>query len=347
MTDRIKKYLYDLATDKKRGITPSVIKFFLFVFSLIYGLIIRILSGINLARARRLDSKIISVGNITLGGTGKTTLVEYIARFLKSKGDRVTVISRGYKRRPEGDLGDEPYMLSINLGGVPVLAGTDRVSLIREAGKKYASETVILDDAFQQWKIKKDLEIVAVDAVNFLGNKQMIPRGVLREPVSALKRADVFVLTKTDLAIDLKASEEFLRSLNGRALIVHCIHAPVGLYKIGLPGELQRLDTIRGKKVAALSGIGDPDSFEKLLNNLGAHIGLSLQYPDHHHYQDKELVEIAGRLKEADIDTVITTQKDAARLLALRPETTGADFRVLRIELKITKNVKDFHSRLL
>ena len=344
---KFKKYLYDLATDRRRGVFASLLKFGLFVLSLIYGLIVRLLAAINLARPKRLDPKIISVGNITLGGTGKTTLVEYIARLLKQKGSRVAIISRGYKRRPEGDLGDEPYMLSINLKGVPVLAGPDRIGLIKKAAREHSAKTIILDDAFQQWKIKKDLEIVAIDAASFLGNKHMIPRGVLREPVSALRRADVFALTKTDLTGDIRGAEEMLSGLNPRALIIHCIHQPIGLYKITTPENLESMGILRGKKIAALSGIGDPDSFEKLLNNLGAYIGLSLQYPDHHDYQNRELVEIAQKTKAANIDTVITTQKDAARLSGLHAETIGVQILVLRIELKITKNEKDFHSRLL
>ena len=356
MMAKLKKYLYDLATDKRRGVIASSIKFGLFVLSLIYGLIIRLLSWINLKKALRLNCRVVSIGNITLGGTGKTTLVEYVAKLLKDKGRRVAVVSRGYKRRKKAgssgavsykDLGDEPYMLSLNLAGVPVLAGTDRIALIKEAINKHSADTVILDDAFQQWKIRKDLEIVAIDAVNFLGNRQMIPRGTLREPVSSLRRADVFALTKSDLIRDPQVLDQELSRLKPGALIIHCLHQPVGLYRITSPGDLQSLGVLKGKKVAALSGIGDPDSFEKLLLNLGVDIGLSLQYPDHHDYQNRELVEIAEKLKAADIDTVITTQKDAARLVGLRPETTGLQILVLRIELKITKNVKDFHSRLL
>jgi len=353
--ESFKEYLYSLATDKRRGIIPSIIKIFLFALSLIYGLIIRLLSVINSARGLRFAPKIISIGNITLGGTGKTTFVEYLAKLLKNRGRGIVVISRGYKRRKRigsadsiscERLGDEPYMLSLNLEKVPVLSGRDRVTLIKEAVSRHAADTVILDDAFQQWRIKKDIEIVAIDAVNSLGNKQMIPRGLLREPLSALARADVFALTKTNLAGDIKGLEEDLVKFNPRALIVRCEHVPCGLYRIDLPGELKGLDILRGKKIAALSGIGDPSSFEKLLKGAGADIVLNLRYPDHHEYRQNDLRIIREKIKAHDLDTVITTQKDAVRLATLDQEKIGAQVLVLRIELKITKNEENFHSRL-
>ncbi|MFA5145397.1 MAG: tetraacyldisaccharide 4'-kinase [Candidatus Omnitrophota bacterium] len=347
----MREYLYGLATDRTAGFTAGIIKVFLFALSLIYGLAVRALYFFNRFLLRRLNCTVISVGNITLGGTGKTSLVEYIAGYLKQHGHSVAILTRGYKRKAkdqgEGalsceNMGDEPYMLQMNLKDVPIVVGADRVSSGRQAIGDYGADTVVLDDGMQQWRIKKDLEIVTIDAVNPFGNRQMIPRGILREPVSSLKRADVFVLTKTNLNADTNYIKDTLSKLNPSAVIVESIHKPLGFYSIDKPEGLLDTALLKGKTVTLFSGIGDPDSFENLIRGLGINAGLSFKFPDHHNYTLQDLDKIIKSSRDKNIDTIITTQKDAARLYA-----PGAlRFLVLRIGMVI-KDEQRFHNRLL
>lgn len=288
---------------------------------------------------------IISVGNITLGGTGKTVLVEYIARFLKQQGHNVAVLSRGYKKR--GKMGDEPYMLKTNLKDIPVVVNKNRIRAAKSAMRDYKTDAVILDDGFQQWHIKKDLEIVVIDSTNLFGNKHMLPRGILREPLVSLKRADIFMLTKTNLNPNIDEAKNLLYRINYNALIAESIHKPETLYLLNRKSEIVDSYILRGKSVAVFSAIGDPDSFEALVVSMGARIGLSFKFSDHYNYAQKDLDEIIKVSVQKKIDTIITTEKDAARIYESKIKIDELQILVLRIGLKITKNEEEFNNRLL
>ncbi len=407
----MKQYLYNLATDKNKSFFASGIKFILLLFSFIYGLIIRGLIFISSFDLKRFDLRVISIGNITLGGTGKTTLVALIATYLKQQGHKVAILSRGYKRmssrfsvlgsRPNTEhrtpntetMGDEPRMLFENLGDVPVIVDKDRARGAKRAIREYNSDTVILDDGMQQWGIKKDLEIVTIDALNPFGNGQMIPRGILRQPLSSLRQADIFVLTKTNLTEQSESFSDFptahpeersdegsheilqpfglqddpsgkskkknsprghlnkiksvLSKYNPKALVVESIHNPTGFYDIKKPGELLNLGYLKGKKIALFSGIGDPDSFLKLILSLDIKVGLDLRFSDHHNYTLEELEAIVRKVSKEGLNIIVTTEKDAARF---SNETLGIfgnlKLLVLRVELKIVKNEELLLGRL-
>lgn len=344
----MKKYLYNLVTDKSRGFLAAILKFILLLLSFIYGLIIRILIFISSLDLKRFDIRVISIGNITVGGTGKTSLVEFISSHLKKRGHSLAVLTRGYKRKGADSMGDEPRMLSRNLGDIPVIVDKNRKRGAKRAIREYNSDTVILDDGMQQWHIRKDLEIVTIDALNPFGNRHMLPRGILRQPLSYLKNADIFVLTKTNLTNNLDKLIPVLNKYNPQALIVESIHNALGFYEMSKPRELFNLGYLKGKEVALLSGIGDPDSFTKLISSLGIRVGMDLRFSDHHNYTLGELEVIAGKVKENGLKVVVTTEKDAARFL---DESLGIfdnlQLLVLRIELKIVKNEELFFSRLL
>jgi len=347
--------LYNLATDKYRGVVAPIIKFFLFLLSIIYRLIVKILIMLNRMRAYRLNCKVISIGNITLGGTGKTSLVEFLARYLKQQGHKVAILSRGYKRKVIKSGGhkvtggesicDEPHMLQMNLKDVPIIVDADRVRSGNRAVNNYGVGTVILDDGFQQWRLIKDLEIVTIDATNPFGNRKLLPRGILREPLSSLKRADIFILTKTNLNTPIDSVKNTLSKLNPQAAIIESTHDPKGFYDINNPDKLFSVESLKGKTVSLFSGIGDPDSFEDLIVSLGLNIGLAYRFCDHHNYTEKDLDKIIRDSRGKGIDIIITTEKDAARLSVLQLTGSSLQLLVFRIELSI-KDEQKFYNRL-
>jgi len=333
----------------------------LFALSLIYGFLVRALSLIYGIRPHKLRCKVISVGNITLGGTGKTSLVELIAGYLSGQNHKVAILSRGYGRKMQNaclrqagktsmqnyeDIGDEPWMLKNNLKDIPVLVDSNRLRSANLAICGYAADTVILDDGLQQWRLKKDLEIVAIDAADPFGNGRLLPRGILRQPLSTLKKADVFVLTKADLAPDIKRIKNYLKGLNPPAEIFESVHKAAGFYKLGENQNLLDTGIFKGRTVAAFSGIGDPAYFENTLMRLGVNIGLSFRFPDHHAYSQNDMGRIIEGCGRKNIDTVITTQKDAARLNAQELSCQGAHIFVLRVKLAIIKDEEGLYCRL-
>lgn len=351
----MQRYLYALATDRYKGFIPCLFKFFLLPLSFVYGLAVKMLVFFSQLSAVKLDARVISVGNITVGGTGKTTLVEFIARHLKQKGHKVAILTRGYKRklrayssgfRAYEEMGDEPYMLQCKLKDVPVVVDPDRVRSGKRAIREHSIDTLILDDGFQQWRLKKDLEIVTIDAVNPFGNRYLLPRGILREGFSSLRRADMFLLSKTNLNPDTAAIKHFLRSVNPSAEIIESIHKPSGFYQIDRPLELSSPAALRGVTASLFCGIGDPESFENLVASLGVNIGSSFSFCDHYAYCLKDLENIIKDAKEKGISTIITTEKDAARLKELNLSGLKERILVLRIELEI-KDEERFFDRLL
>src|SRR3989338_710205 len=357
----LKAYYLDIVTDKRNDCFASFVKFFLFCLSLIYGLALSIVIICNRLLRYRLSCKVISVGNITWGGTGKTPLVEAIARYLKQEGCKVAILTRGYKRKKESDerrwardegrgtmdemMGDEAAMLAKNLGDVPVIVDADRKRAAEKAMKEHHATAVILDDGFQQWRIKKDLEIVAIDAMCPFGNGHMIPRGILREPLSSLKRADIVVITKTNLNPDTRKIKDVLRLINPGAVVFESIHAPISLYDLAQPQALLNLDLLKDKTVALVSGIASPESFEKLVKGLGINVGLSFPFSDHHRYTPEDSKNIEAQLQAAAIDTILTTEKDALRIghgifSSLRKVY------VVKIEVQVTDNEEEFFNRI-
>jgi len=342
---KISGYLYSLATERRQGLIASVVKAPLFILSLVYGLAVRVLIYLSRRNSCRLSCKVISVGNLTLGGTGKTTTVYHLAKYLVEQGHSLAVLSRG--RAGGQNLSDEPRMLQAKLKGVPVIAGPDRVRGARQAIEKYGVDTVILDDGLQQWHIEKDLEIITIDAACPFGNGRLLPRGILRQPFSSLTKADVFVLTKTNLYPDTRAIKDILAEKFPSALVIETLHQSAGFYDITDPGCQVPAEELRGRKAVLFSGIGDPGSFETLAGSLGVKVGLFLRFADHHRYTEDDLKKIGVLARDKGCDVLITTEKDASKLQA--PSSKLQDMRlfVLRIELAFKDDGKDrFHNRL-
>ena len=344
-----REYLYNLVTGKIKGPQGVCLRGCLFVLSLVYGLAVVILASLYRIRPLRLGAKVISVGNITLGGTGKTTLVEYLSAKLSLAGNKIAVLSRGYKRDSDRigaqGLGDEPAMLQKKLPLVRVVVDKNRIKAAQVAIRDYACDTLILDDGLQQWKIFKDLEIVTIDAGNPFGNYRMLPAGFLREPLSALKRADIFVLTQVRFAQELDGLTAKLKRINSRALIVESRHEPKGFIRLDQTDELLDPEFLKDKSVAIFSGIGNPEGFQNCVCGLGIKVAKSFRFPDHHDYTRADILRIVREAKENNLEAIITTQKDAVKIREL--EVKAQEILVLEIKLSITKNEAEFNRRLL
>ncbi|NLE92276.1 MAG: tetraacyldisaccharide 4'-kinase [Elusimicrobia bacterium] len=332
-------YLRSIAEARRAGFIAAVITGLLTPFSWLYSGCIGLLSFLRSARRRKLPCAVISVGNITWGGTGKTPLVEFIALFLKRNGRNPAVLSRGYGASGGFSAGDEPLMLQNRMPLIPVLTDKKRLRSARKAMETWGADTLILDDGFQQWGISKDLDIVTVDAANPFGNGRVIPAGMLREPLSALKRADIFVLTRCEKEEEKQHLKNRLSSLNPRACIFCCNHRVAGFYPVfgEAAGVITEPEFFSGKEVVAFSGIAVPRSFERSLENTGARITGARRFPDHYFYGRREIEAIIAGCRGRP---VVTTEKDAARLSVLYDGRPPAGIWVMRIELEF-KNDDD------
>jgi len=308
----------------------------------------------------RLPAIVISIGNITLGGTGKTPAVIDLAMEARKRGLNPCILTRGYRgkaketcfiSRGEGPLlnaeqaGDEAYLMAEKLKGVPIIKGKDRYRAGRFALENDQlaitplphSKLFILDDGFQHWKLHRDMDILLIDATNPFGNRKLFPEGIMREPFSALKRADIMVITKSDIAGQEKinAVTREIRKYNHQAPVFTASHRPVSL--IDISGQTEALDSLKGKKIYAFAGIANPGYFHATLKNLGAYIDGTEKFRDHHFYTQKDLDIIE---KEAAGLDIVTTEKDLVKLKGLRlPENLSA----LKIEFTIDA---DFHEQI-
>ena len=311
-----------------------------------------------------LGVQVISIGNVTAGGTGKTPVTEIFARTLAAEGRKVAILSRGYRRKEapwwqrlftqvvEQPLvvsdgkrvlldsatgGDEPYMLASNLPGVAVVVDRNRVKAGRYAVKRFGCDTIILDDGFQYQKLRHSIEVVLVDATNPFGNGNMLPRGVLREPVRALQRADIIFLTKC--RGDVSSVKEEIRRYNTTAEIVECNHTPRVLKDVWSREE-HPLEWLQGKTLCTLSGIASPKGFENSLRNLGAKVVWCERYADHHRYDASEVLYALNRSADMGADALVTTEKDAVRFP--RFESSPIRCLYLRIAIEILAGQESF-----
>jgi len=321
-----------------------------------------------LVKPEKLPEKVISVGNLTLGGTGKTPAVISLVREAKKRGFMPCVLTRGYKSKTKdacfvskGDgpvisateAGDEAFLMAELLKGIPIVKGSKRYEAGFLAMKEYfrtielngpalptpdarsLTPLFILDDGFQHWALQRDMNIVLIDATNPFGNGKLLPEGPLREPLDGLNRADIIVLTKSDMATEESVSDirEKIKKYNLRATVFSASHKPLELITIN--GSVRTLDFLSKKKVYAFAGIANTLSFESLLRAHGAQIVQFRNYRDHYFYKQKDMDDIKQDALGLDI---ITTEKDLVKLRGLQvPENMYA----LRIEFSITDDFYD------
>lgn len=282
----------------------------------------------------RASVPVISVGNITAGGTGKTPMVRYICQYLESLNMAPAVLSRGYRAEDNQDTiivsrcgrlevtpavsGDEAWLLGKGLGHTSVVIGRERAASAQVATATLGSDILVLDDGFQHRKLARDLDIVLIDAANPFGYDHVLPRGLLREPLDGLRRADVFVLTKTDQvpADILFGIKHRLGQLAPNIPIVETIHKPLGMQTLDSweRNEEAQASLVVSHKFLTVSGIGRPESFQHTVNSLGYEVIDSLDFGDHHEYTTDDVVKMWCTAFAKGATAIVTTEKDAVKL---------------------------------
>ncbi len=320
----------------------------LFFLSLIYGVILWLRAGAyaaGLLKTKRLPCRVISVGNITLGGTGKTPTVINIAGLMQQHGRRPLVLSRGYGRQDDSvtavvsdgvslvldaaAAGDEPALIANRLLRVPVVVGSDRCGAGTFAVERFHPDCIILDDGFQHIRLERDLNIALIDASDPFGRGMLFPAGILREPLSALERADVVIITRVEQAGDVVSLKETIRR-HTAARIFTARYAPRDLVD-SATGDTRPLTALSGAAVFAFAGIARPESLASLLGSLGAVVKGSAWFPDHHPYTMPDLARVFQSAADRNAAMVVTTEKDSVRLKGM----ASAGVWALRIDLEV------------
>jgi tetraacyldisaccharide 4'-kinase len=346
----------------------------LWALSGLYAIIIsayRAAYDLGLLKTATAECRVISVGNLTVGGTGKSSMVRWLAGWLQASGVPVAILSYGYRAGsaesvtvvsdgrqilvPESVSGDEPRMLAEALPDVPVLIGKRRQLSAAEAVRRFGVRVCVLDDGFQYWRLKKDIDIVLLDARCPFGGGHLLPRGLLREAPRQLARAHVVVVTNSHLLSE--AQREALRKslirLNARAVLVEARHVVRSLRlasgrwegpeQYTLEREANGVPTLASRNVLALSSLGNPDGFELMLGDLGA-VVLPARYPDHHHYRPEELEAEVKRAQAAGCAAIVTTDKD---IVKMDPAWTGSTpVLVLSVALEFDRGQEELQRRL-
>src|SRR4051794_29132264 len=363
--ENLEQFAIDVILERRHGFRAGLLRGILYGLSFVYERIVQLrlyLYRKRILRERTLGCLVISIGNLTVGGTGKTPIVEKFARALQNGGRRVAILSRGYKSVPRSSqrswgnpvikreedeprvvsdgktllldsltAGDEPYMLAQNLKDVIVLVDKNRVKSGLFALEKWKVDTLLLDDGMQFLHLKHRLDVVLIDRQAPFGNEFLLPRGTLRERPQNLRRASYIFITKSTGEPNDELIKR-IRRYNRTAEIIECAHQPLHLQDV-LTGEQVPLERLRNTYIGSICGIAAPESFEEGLRKLGARLELSKRYTDHHRYTDAELNSFINRCVRRDLEMIVTTEKDAVRF----PRLAKADVPIyfLRVEIEI------------
>jgi len=316
--------------------------------SILYGAVTR--TRLSLYRrgtfhTTKLDRPVISIGNITTGGTGKTPLVEWVAKTIAAHGKKVCILTRGYGRKDPhlqvivsdgygvlaspAEAGDEPYLLATKLTGkAAVISSADRIAAAKEAIKDFGTDCFVLDDGFQHLRLARDLNIVTIDATNPWGGGSLLPHGRLREKPEGLSRADCVVITRCDQVESVDALRAEILRLAGERPIFQSQMQPVRVSSLRNPSEILAAPA----RVAAFCAVGNPYSFFENLRRLGFELALQKSFPDHHAYSQVEIDSLTQEAKDTGATSLITTAKDAVKLKTL---SFSIPCYVLEIEISI------------
>ena len=337
-----------LISGQKSGPSAAVLRFFLNVAATFYSVAIGLrtfLYAKGLFKTHHAGVKVISIGNITVGGTGKTPLVIWLYKEitenskLKTQNYKCAILTRGYKATQNSKLktqnySDEAAILSQRCPQAKVIVNPDRVAGAAEAVNRFGAEVLIMDDGFQHRRLARNLDIVTIDATRPFGCGRLLPAGLLREPVTALARADAVVITRCDQTqeAELAELEQKLRQINSNMVIARSIHAPI----CAESAERKKisLESLRGRKVFAFCGIGNPQAFLSTLNMLGCDVVASRVYDDHHYYDSDDVASIYEQAMCGKAELILTTHKDWTKIVRLGDLGAKMPLAYLAIELK-------------
>lgn len=370
--DEFEQFAIDVIMGRREGTLAALFGAFLQLCSYLFSGIVQLrlwLYRHRILRDQPLGCLVVVVGNLTVGGTGKTPVVEMFAKALRDRGRKVGILSRGYKSKApplwqkwwfwlnhteeppprivsDGEkvlldsevAGDEPFMLARNLPGVVVLVDKNRVKAGAFAIKRFGCDTLVLDDGFQYLPLKGRLNLLLVDKTNPFGNGHLLPRGILREPVKHLSRASYVFLTKSKGVRD-EELEAMIQKFNPTAEIIECAHKPQYLQRIDTAERLP-LTALAGRRIGALSGIAAPESFEAFVRETGARLVYTRRFLDHYRFTHEDLGDVFAEAEEAGVEIMVTTEKDAVRIEA--SEKFPMPCYYLRLEIEILRGAADF-----
>jgi len=349
----IKEYYLSTLSGQEKGLIATLFKSTLSTLTYPYLAVLKtrdVLYQNGIIKSTRLPVKILSIGNITTGGTGKTPLVEFMAKSLHKSGRKVAILSRGYgasnlSKENNDIVNDECLTLRENLKDVPVLVGKNRAINGERAINDYGVDSIILDDGFQHFKLNRDLDVVVIDSLNPFGGEYLVPRGSLREPLKNLRRADIFIISHCDQSSEktLQSIYTRLKQLNTDAPVCESIHRAVHIENIA-DNSILELKWLKGKKVYGLSAIGNPESFAFTLKGLDADLIKHKVYCDHHVYTLEEMVRVISDANSLGADAIVVTQKD---IVKIRNMNIGATkILSLKVELEITKGIELYNEAI-
>lgn len=327
-----------IISGQRKDVRAIVARSLLRVASIGYRLIVHIRNASynhRILRSHRVNAIVLCVGNLTTGGTGKTPLVVWLCRHIRERGLACAILTRGYKTR-SGEVSDEPALLAAQCPDEPVVVNPDRVAGAAEAIRAPGAHVLVMDDGFQHRRLARDLDIIAIDATVPFGYGRLLPAGLLREPVSGLKRAHAVVLTRCDQVSEdaLTRTEAQIRKVNPDLAIAWSIHAPTAIRTTG--GAEIPLAQMKGERVFAFCGIGNPQAFFRTIERLGAILAGTRAFDDHHRYTAEELVALHEEARRQQASLVLTTQKDWTKVVQAGLPERDPPLACLTIDLKIT-----------
>lgn len=341
-----KAYVLALATDQRHDPAAFLLKGVLYIFSWLYRGVtaVRILCyETGLLKSVRLPKPVVSVGNIMSGGTGKTPLTVYCARYFLKRGLKPAILLRGYMENPGASESDEAEVLRELLPGVPIGVGADRVASAEKCLAAGDVDVFILDDGFQHLRVQRDLDIVVIDTVNPFGNGHVLPRGLLREPVARLKRADIIVASRADAGHgNMSAIEKKIAALSWDVVIAQTVHQVSSIVDVMSGKDC----ALTGTAVGVVCSIGNPEGFRFTVESQGARIVWRHEYPDHYVYAPEDIETILAECRRYRVTTVVTTQKDVVKMQPLWPADAGVALICVYVNLEFTKHEQEFCQRM-
>lgn len=362
----MRRILYTFITTKQRGVIPTLFRILFMPLCWLYSGIVTIRNycyNVGIFKQKKLPCLVISVGNIVVGGTGKTPAVAAIAKLLQNNRLHVAILLRGYKRNnnkevlfvSDGDshlcsreeCGDEADMLARQITNTPIVVGRKRNKTGKAALDRFNCDVLILDDGFQHRQVARDLDIITIDTTQPYGTGLLLPIGSLREPKSAIRRANLIILTRTDVVkTGINPLKDELNKIAQNTPILESVHQPTSLYPLNNKDKHSTipLEDIKGKRILAVCGIGNPKAFVATIAKFYPEKVELFAFSDHHVYSESDLLQIKHQMQQHNTEWIITTQKDEPKLADLSPELP---IYVFAIELVITNGVRVLLDKLL